>query len=637
MDDKVTISFPESRPERPAASAADATAFHLAGGEADPGWTPLDAQAGGGPGQRYLIGRELGRGGMGVVYEGWDAHLQRSVAIKIMDRAQQKRPGGLRRFFREARIASRLEHPGIITIHEFDVAPGEEAFIVMQRLSGRTLKRVLADTTDRAAALPALLAVFHDVCQAMASSHGAGVIHRDLKPSNIMVGPFGVVTVMDWGVAKILDGEDDIVDEVDVTVPLMVAAEETTQSQSTIAGTVFGTPSYLAPEQARGEVNRLDRRADVFGLGSILCEILTGTATFTAPDADARWKQAAAGDTVAALERLDACGGPLAVVMLAKRCLAIDPDDRPADAREVVDAVTEYLESGQRRAEQELVRFFDLSVDLFCIAGLNGYFQRTNENVPQRLGFSAEELKAQRFVELVHPDDRQRTLVEIARLSRGELTSEFLNRFRCADGSYLWLEWNARAVPEEGVIYAAGRDVSDRVAAAELRQRLESERVTLAAFAAAAGLFLTAPGSLRERLDDVVEEGIAQLGVTAMEVWRLDPADDRLHLLAAAGPDIEPEPRRIGIPVGEGPVGGIARDKQPRQVVAGSDGWHGFDGAAMAGHGIGSFVGYPLLVGGRPVGVLAVYAAGPVSDLLVTAMTTTVASVALAVAAGEIE
>jgi PAS domain S-box-containing protein len=637
MDDKITISLTGSRPGKSVATGDDATAFHLARGEADPGWTPLAGQAVGGPGQRYLLGRELGRGGMGVVSEGWDTHLQRSVAIKIMDRAQHARPGGLQRFFREARIASRLEHPGIVTIHEFDVAADDDAFIVMQLLSGHTLKRVLADTTDRATALPALLAVFHDVCQAMASAHGAGVIHRDLKPSNIMVGPFGVVTVMDWGVAKILDGDDDIVDDVDVTVPLILATEETTQSQSTIAGTVFGTPSYLAPEQARGEVACLDRRADVFGLGSILCEILTGTATFAAADADARWKLAAAGDTAAALERLDACGAPLPVVMLAKRCLAVDPADRPADARAVVDALTEYLEAGQRRAEQELVRFFDLSVDLFCIAGLNGYFQRTNENVPRRLGFTAEELKAQRFIELVHPDDRQRTLTEIARLSRGELTSEFLNRFRCADGRYLWLEWNARAVPEEGVIYAAGRDVGDRVAAAELRQRLESERATLAAFAAAAGLYLTAPGTLRDRLDNVVEEGVAQLGVIGMEVWRCDAAGTSLEIVAAAGPDAAPQWRQAGIRVGEGPLGGIARDRQPRQVVAGSDDWHDFDAAAMAGHGIGSFVGYPLLVADRPVGVLAVYAAGPVSDLLVTAMSATVASLALAVAAGEIE
>ncbi len=635
MDDKITISFTGCRPGRQAAAAEDATALHLGGGE-DPGWKPLTSLAGNGTGQRYLIGRELGRGGMGVVYEGWDAHLQRSVAVKIMDRTQHARAGGLQRFFREARIASRLEHPGIVTIHEFDAAADEEAFIVMQLLSGRTLKQVLADMPDRVAALPALLAVFHDACQAMASAHGAGVIHRDLKPSNIMVGPFGVVTVMDWGVAKVIDA-DDIIDDVDVTVPMKTASAETTESQSTIAGTVFGTPSYLSPEQARGEVASLDRRADVFGLGSILCEILTGSATFTAPDTDARWKLAAAGDTAAAMERLDACGGPLPVVMLAKRCLAVDPDDRPADAREVVDALTEYLEAGQRRAEQELVRFFDLSVDLFCIAGLNGYFQRMNENFPRRLGFTAEQLKAQRFIELVHPDDRQQTLTEIARLSRGELTSDFLNRYRCADGSYLWLEWNARAVPEEGAIYAVGRDVSERVAAAELRQRLESERATLSAFAAAAGLFLTAPGRLQKRLEDVVEEGVEQLGVIAMEVWQLTAGKPRLELLAAAGPDIEPRLRQAGIAVGEGTLGAIARDRQPRQVVAGGTGWDGFDVAAMTSHGIGSVVGYPLLVADRPVGVLAIYAAGPVSDLLVTAMTGTVASLALAVAAGEIE
>jgi serine/threonine-protein kinase len=632
MDDKLTISFTGSRPGRQTASGDDSTAFHIARDEADPGWKPLEA-AGGGPGQRYLIGRELGRGGMGVVYEGWDAHLQRSVAVKLMDQTQHARAGGLIRFFREARVASRLEHPGIVTIHEFDVAPDGVAFIVMQLLSGHTLKRRLAGMPDRVAELPALLAVFHDVCQAMASAHGAGVIHRDLKPSNIMVGPFGVVTVMDWGVAKVLADGDELIDDVDVTVPVAHDTAETTQSNSTVAGTVFGTPSYLAPEQARGEVGRIDRRADVFGLGSILCEILTGTATFAAEDADARWKKAAAGDTADAIGRLDACGAPLPVVMLAKRCLAVDPAARPADAAEVVAALTDYLEAGQRRAEQELVRFFDLSVDLFCIAGVNGYFQRTNENFPKRLGLTAEALKSRRFIELVHPEDRDRTLAEVARLADTETTIDFTNRYRHADGRYLWLEWNARSVPEEGVIYAVGRDVSDRVAAAEIRGRMERDRATLAAFAAAAGLFLTAPGTLRDRLQDVVEEGIAQLGITAMEIWGLDPAADRLALLAAAGADVEPHTREAGVLIGEGPVGAIARDRQPRQVIAGSDGWHGFDAASMSAHGIGSYVGYPLLVADQPVGVLAIYAAGPVSDLLVTAMSATIASLALAIAA----
>jgi len=640
MEDKLTLSFTGSRPGREPVGQDDATAFHMSSGGADAGWRPLDAapraaaSTAGQAGLRYLIGPERGRGGMGVVYEGWDSHLQRSVAVKIMDPAQGSRAGGLTRFFREARIAGRLEHPGVVTIHEFDVTHDGAAFIVMQLLSGRTLKRVLAERRDKAADLPGLLTVFHDVCQAMASAHGAGVIHRDLKPSNIMVGPFGVVTVMDWGVAKVLADGDDCLEDMEMTVPVVRDAAETTHSHSTMAGTVFGTPSYLAPEQARGEVDRVDRRADVFGLGSILCEILTGAAPFTGADVDARWRRAAAGDTVEAIERMASSGGPLPMVMLAQRCLAVDPAARPADAAEVAAAVTAYLESGQRRAEEQLVRFFDLSVDLFCIAGLNGYFQRTNDNFPRLLGMTADELKAQRFVELVHPDDRERTLAEVSRLSRREQTIEFVNRYRRTDGSYLWLEWNAQAVPEEGVIYAVGRDVSERVAAAEIRGRLERERATLSAFAAAAGLYLTASGSLRERLEHVVEEGVAQLGVVAMEVWGIDASGRRLGLLAAAGSEVEPQRRRDGVAVDAGPLGGIVSDRQPRQLTAGMEAWSGFDIESMAAAGIGSFVGYPLLVADRPVGVLTVYAAGPVSELLIAAMSATVASVALAISAG---
>jgi signal transduction protein with GAF and PtsI domain len=176
-----------------------------------------------------------------------------------------------------------------------------------------------------------------------------------------------------------------------------------------------------------------------------------------------------------------------------------------------------------------------------------------------------------------------------------------------------------------------GRDVSERVAAAEIRGRLERERATLAAFAAAAGLYLTAAGSLRERLGHVVEEGVAQLGVSGMEVWGIDAAGDRLELLAAAGCAVEPQRRREGVAVGGGPLGGIVRDRQPRQLTVGSAAWSGFDAATMAASGIGSFVGYPLLVADRSVGVLAVYAAGPVSDLLITALSATVASLALAI------
>jgi PAS domain S-box-containing protein len=174
----------------------------------------------------------------------------------------------------------------------------------------------------------------------------------------------------------------------------------------------------------------------VFGLGCILCEILTFSPPYRAGTFSDTWRQAANGDTAAVLARLDACGGAEPLVRLA------------------------HLESGQRRAEEQLVRFFDLSVDLFCNASLSGYFRRVNGNFVRVLGYPESTLLQHRFLEFVHPDDREATLSEVAGLSRGETTIQFRNRYRRVDGDYAWLEWNARAVPEEGVIYAVARDVT---------------------------------------------------------------------------------------------------------------------------------------------------------------------------------
>jgi eukaryotic-like serine/threonine-protein kinase len=711
------------------------------------------------PGHRYLIGRQIGRGGMGVVFEGWDAQLQRSVAIKLMDRKQEARPVGLLWFFREARLASQLRHPGIVAIHEFDLTDQGQPFIVMQLLTGQTLKHILSLRQDAATDLPGLLATFLQVCQAVASAHGAGVIHRDLKPSNIMVGRFGVVTVMDWGMAQVLgSGADDAVAPTEDELPrISVKTAGETEIHRTVAGTICGTPAYLAPEQARGEIARVDRRSDVFGLGAILCEMLTGSPPFSAATSDASWAKAAAGDVADAFAKLDACDGPLPLVSLAKHCLAADPAARPDDAAAIVVGLTDYLESGQRRAEQELVRFFDLSLDLFCIAGLNGFFRQINENFPRLLGYSSDELKSRQFMDFVHPDDQEKTTTEIARLARGESTIQFVNRYRHADGSYIWLEWNARSEPDEAAIYAVARDVTDRVTAAETHRRLQTsleksrqelvdftenanvalhwvdadgrivwanqaeldflgytrdeylgspvaryhadtdtitdilarldrreclvgrearlvakdgsikhvaiyssasvedgrfdhsrcftidishqkqiealaqERATLAAFTAAAGLFLTAGGSLRKRLEDVAAEAVAHLDLTAVEVWGRSQHDDGLVLLARAGVSIAPAEESVEIALGQGPIGLIAQTQQPRHLHDSHADWHEFDTACLARHGIRSFVGYPLLVADQLVGVLAVYAATPVSDVLITAMSSVVASMALAI------
>ena len=718
-----------------------------------------DIQDARGPGHRYLIGREIGRGGMGVVFEGWDAQLQRSVAIKLMYRKQEAWPAGLRLFFREARLASQLRHPGIVAIHEFTLTAHGQPFIVMQLLTGQTLKHILANRQEGAADLPGLLATFLQICQAIASAHGAGVIHRDLKPSNVMVGQFGVVTVMDCGMAEVLGSQSDeetLSSRDDLPRPSAGSVGET-EIHRTVAGTVCGTPAYLAPEQARGDTAQIDRRSDVFGLGSILCEMLTGSPPFSAANSTASWAKAATGDVADAFARLDACNGPFPVVSLAKRCLAADPAARPNDAAAVVVLLTDYLESGQRRAEQELVRFFDISLDLFCIAGLNGFFRHINDNFPRLLGYTIDELKSRQFMDFVHPDDREKTSTEISRLARGETTIQFMNRYRRADGTYIWLEWNARSEPDEAAIYAVARDVTDRVNADDNHRRMQTslersrqelvdftenanvalhwvdargrivwanqaeldflgytrdeyigspiaryhadastiediltrldrresllgrearlvakdgsikhvaiyssasvedgrfdhsrcftidishqkqiealaqERTTLAAFAAAAGLFLSGAGSLHKRLEDVAAEAISQLDLVAVEIWGCGHAADGLELLAHAGGSVTPPGASPGNAVAVGPIALIVRNKQPLHLLDSQADWQEFDTATLTRHRIRSFVGYPLLVADQLVGVLAVYAATQVSEMLITALSSVVASMALAV------
>jgi len=437
---------------------------------------------------RYRIGKKIGQGGMGIVYEGWDVQLQRRIAIKIIRDEEMAKPKGLLRFFREARIAARMQHPSIVSVHEFDIDSDGRAFIVMGLLDGETLRTVLAAETlrnelNRISEMPGLLTVFLKICQAIAHAHSRGIIHRDLKPLNIMVGGYGVVTVLDWGIAKLLPHAESLkslvgTDFESVSEFQYDSIDEAVDEESlmkTRLGEMIGTPSYVAPEQARGEVDRIDKRSDVFSLGAILCEILTGHPPYIAPTLKEVYKQASSANLSNAFSRLDRSAAPPVLVNLTKRCLAPLPKDRPSDASDLVTAITAYLDSGQLRAEQELVRFFDLSMDLFCIANTSGYFYRLNANFQRVLGYTSAELTSCQFVEFVHPDDRAKTQVEVEKLARGEPAIQFVNRYRHKDGRYISLEWMARSVPEEAAVYAVARDVTERIAASEAREKLEAE------------------------------------------------------------------------------------------------------------------------------------------------------------------
>jgi serine/threonine-protein kinase len=287
--------------------------------------------------------------------------LGRDVAVKVLLERHRKRPEMVRRFVEEAQIGGQLQHPGIVPVYELGRLPDARWYIAMKLIRGRTLAEVLQDRADPAADRAQHLATFEQVCQAVAYAHACGVVHRDLKPSNIMVGSFGEVFVMDWGLAKVLDRggvadeERSLRNQADGNTVRTLRTGSTADESRT--GSVLGTPTYMAPEQARGRLDTLDERADVFGLGAILCEILTGQPPYTAPSGDEVYRKAARADLDEALGRLDACGAEPELVALAKSCLASAPRDRPRNAGVVAAALNDHLFGVEQRLKAaELAR-----------------------------------------------------------------------------------------------------------------------------------------------------------------------------------------------------------------------------------------------------------------------------------------
>jgi serine/threonine protein kinase len=314
------------------------------------------------PGRRYRIHGEIARGGMGAVLRGHDSHLGRDVAIKVLLEGNAGEGEYVRRFVEEAQIAGQLQHPGVVPVYEFGRFANDLPYFTMKLVKGQTLARLLAGRQDSRQDLPRFLKVFEQVGQTLAYAHSRAVIHRDLKPHNVMVGAFGEVQVMDWGLAKVLrsgderkepapQGEGTVIRTARSGPPDPAAdrGDQVAGEAQTTMGSVMGTASYVAPEQALGEVDRIDERCDVFGLGAILCEILSGKPPYVGPDI---WHKARRGDLADAFARLDACEADAELVTLAKHCLAPEPEDRPRDGAAVAEAMTRYLESVSERLRQ---------------------------------------------------------------------------------------------------------------------------------------------------------------------------------------------------------------------------------------------------------------------------------------------
>ena len=258
---------------------------------------------------------------MGTVYRAFDRALEREVAVKVL-RPGMTDPGTTARLEREARILARLEHPGIVPVHDAGILPDGRIYYVMKLIRGERLERV-------AQAVPTaeLLRLFLRICETVGFAHAQGIVHRDLKPSNVMVGSFGEVLVLDWGIARVTrdpetDGRAGPAAEAEAEAP-----RRDTGSPDTAPGTVLGTPGFMAPEQAQGWHHLVDARTDVYALGAILRALVQ--------------PEPAAGRV------------PRALVSIWSRAMAAEPAQRYESAAALAADVARYLDGEPVQAHRE--------------------------------------------------------------------------------------------------------------------------------------------------------------------------------------------------------------------------------------------------------------------------------------------
>jgi eukaryotic-like serine/threonine-protein kinase len=272
-------------------------------------------------GTRFGLLRYLARGGMGSVWLVEDTVLQRRVALKVLDLVPPNEDFA-ERLLQEARILGGLEHPGIVPVHDAGVLSDGRAFYCMKYVEGQTLGQHAADTS-----LPDRLRLLERVAEPVSFAHSRGVIHRDLKPENVMIGTFGEVLVMDWGLARIAANARPAASEIAGLVAQVCGA-----SRVTGQGGVLGTPGYMSPEQARGDAE-VDHRTDIFSLGAIMWFLLTGSSP---------------GAPSAAYIKM-----PRPLRAICQKAMAVDPSERYQSAMEMTTDVAHYLDGSPVSAYAE--------------------------------------------------------------------------------------------------------------------------------------------------------------------------------------------------------------------------------------------------------------------------------------------
>jgi len=303
--------------------------------------------------QRYHLGDLLGKGANGFVHNASDQRLGRDVAIKFHSKEANLSPIELGRFAHEAQVTGQLSHPSIVPVHDLGILPDGRPFYAMKRIAGDTLKQVfdrLKNEDPKAMeewTIPHFVQVILRVAQACAFAHDHGVVHRDVKPANIMLGSYGEVLLLDWGVARVLGTSEGSFE------PVTTWRSDDEQDR-TIVGTVAGTPAYMPPEQAKGEIERIGPSSDVYSIGVVIYEFVVGRRPFRAGSVRELLDKVAVEDVVLPSRRADRRHEvPPDLESVIKRCLEKDPAQRFPDGMALAHALEGFLEGSRRRDESE--------------------------------------------------------------------------------------------------------------------------------------------------------------------------------------------------------------------------------------------------------------------------------------------
>jgi serine/threonine-protein kinase len=406
------------------------------------------------------------------------------VAIKELLPENAANDRTIARFIREARLTGQLEHPAIVPVYELSSQTGTDRhFYAMRFVRGRTLSAASRAYHARRAQgkadpleFVALLTAFAAVCNAIGFAHSRGVLHRDLKGDNIILGDFGEVIVLDWGLAKLVGQQEELQTDISWT--------DSQDAGLTIQGEVVGTPAYMAPEQAEGRLDQIDQRTDIFGLGAIFYEILTGQPPFVGTNTLEVIKKAVQGTPAPARQVWSQV--PQGLEEICLKAMAKHPEQRYASAVDLAQEVLRWQDIQRRQAEEELLRSrerFELAVR-GSQDGLWDWDLRTGDvyfspRWKSMLGYEDHEIahRIEEWEQRLHPDERERVIA--ANMAHAEGTTphyEYEYRLRHKDGSYRWILARGVALRDAaGKAYRmAGShvDVTERRLADEERNRL---------------------------------------------------------------------------------------------------------------------------------------------------------------------